>query len=161
MEKSPLKKIRILLARFTSGLDQRLSLILLCLAIVGFCTFLSASQATPVSIEDELRNLALSFAVMWIVSRIPPKWLELAAVWIYGFGVALLVAVAAFGLIKKGARRWLNIGVVIQPSEIMKIAMPLMLAWYFQKREGIQKSWDYGIAAVILAIPVFLIARQT
>ncbi len=160
MEKSPLKKIRILLARFTSGLDQRLSLILLCLAIVGFCTFLSASQATPVSIEDELRNLALSFAVMWIVSRIPPKWLELAAVWIYGFGVALLVAVAAFGLIKKGARRWLNIGVVIQPSEIMKIAMPLMLAWYFQKREGIQKSWDYGIAAVILAIPVFLIARQ-
>ena len=100
MEKSPLKKIRILLARFTSGLDQRLSLILLCLAIVGFCTFLSASQATPVSIEDELRNLALSFVVMWFVSRIPPKWLELAAVWIYGFGVALLVAVAAFGLIK-------------------------------------------------------------
>jgi len=160
MEKSPLKKIRPLLLRFSSGLDQRLGLILLCLAIMGFCTFLSASQGTPVSIEDELRNLALSFVVMWIVSRIPPKWLELAAVWIYGLGVALLVAVAAFGLIKKGARRWLNIGVVIQPSEIMKIAMPLMLAWYFQKREGIQKSWDYGVAAVILAIPVFLIARQ-
>ena len=160
MEKSPLKKIRAFLSLFTSGLDKRLGLILLGLAIVGFCTFLSASQATPVSIEDELRNLALSFVVMWIVSRIPPKWLELAAVWIYGFGVALLVAVAVFGLIKKGARRWLNIGVVIQPSEIMKIAMPLMLAWYFQKREGIQKSWDYGVAAVILAIPVFLIARQ-
>ena len=160
MEKSPLKKIRAFLSLFTSGLDRRLGLILLGLAIVGFCTFLSASQATPVSIEDELRNLALSFVVMWIVSRIPPKWLELGAVWIYGLGVTLLVAVAAFGLIKKGARRWLNIGVVIQPSEIMKIAMPLMLAWYFQKREGIQKSWDYGVAAVILAIPVFLIARQ-
>jgi len=160
MEKSPLKKIRAFLSFFTSGLDKRLGLILLGLAIVGFCTFLSASQATPVSIEDELRNLALSFVVMWIVSRIPPKWLELGAVWIYGLGVTLLVAVAAFGLIKKGARRWLNIGVVIQPSEIMKIAMPLMLAWYFQKREGIQKSWDYGVAAVILAIPVFLIARQ-
>ena len=160
MEKSPLKKIRAFLSFFTSGLDKRLGLILLGLAIVGFCTFLSASQATPVSIEDELRNLALSFVVMWIVSRIPPKWLELGAVWIYGLGVSLLVAVAAFGLIKKGARRWLNIGVVIQPSEIMKIAMPLMLAWYFQKREGIQKSWDYGVAAVILAIPVFLIARQ-
>ena len=160
VEKSPLKKIRAFLSLFTSGLDRRLGLILLGLAIVGFCTFLSASQATPVSIEDELRNLALSFVVMWIVSRIPPKWLELGAVWIYGLGVTLLVAVAAFGLIKKGARRWLNIGVVIQPSEIMKIAMPLMLAWYFQKREGIQKSWDYGVAAVILAIPVFLIARQ-
>jgi rod shape determining protein RodA len=84
----------------------------------------------------------------------------MAAVWIYGIGVALLIAVAVFGLIKKGARRWLNIGLVIQPSEIMKIAMPLMLAWYFQKREGIQKSWDYGVAAIILGIPVLLIARQ-
>jgi rod shape determining protein RodA len=75
-------------------------------------------------------------------------------------GVALLIAVAIFGLIKKGARRWLNIGFVIQPSELMKIAMPLLLAWYFQKREGIQKSWDYGVAAIILGIPVLLIARQ-
>ena len=160
MEKSPLIKVKVFFSSIFAGLDRQLGLILLGLAAVGFFTFLSASQNTPVQITDELRNLALSFLVMWIVSRIPPKWLEMGAVWIYGFGVALLIAVAAFGLIKKGARRWLNIGVVIQPSEIMKIAMPLMLAWYFQKREGIQKSWDYGIATVILAIPVFLIARQ-
>ncbi|MBU3627896.1 rod shape-determining protein RodA [Polynucleobacter sp. AP-Reno-20A-A9] len=160
MEKSPLIKVKGFFSGIFSGLDRQLGLILLGLAAVGFFTFLSASQNTPVQIADELRNLALSFLVMWIVSRIPPKWLEMGAVWIYGFGIALLIAVAAFGLIKKGARRWLNIGVVIQPSEIMKIAMPLMLAWYFQKREGIQKSWDYGVAAVILAIPVFLIARQ-
>lgn len=160
MEKSPLIKVKRFFSSIFAGLDRQLGLILLGLAGVGFFTFLSASQNTPVQIADELRNLALSFFVMWIVSRIPPKWLEMGAVWIYGFGVALLIAVAAFGLIKKGARRWLNIGVVIQPSEIMKIAMPLMLAWYFQKREGIQKSWDYGVAAVILAIPVFLIARQ-
>ena len=160
MEKSPVKKIQSIFIGFFSGLDRQLGLILLALAAVGFFTFLSASQNTPVQIADELRNLALSFVVMWLVSRIPPKWLEMGAVWIYGLGVALLIAVAAFGLIKKGARRWLNIGVVIQPSEIMKIAMPLMLAWYFQKREGIQKSWDYAVAGVILAIPVFLIARQ-
>ena len=160
MEKSPLIKVKRFFSSIFAGLDRQLGLILLGLAAVGFFTFLSASQNTPVQITDELRNLALSFLVMWIVSRIPPKWLEMGAVWIYGFGVALLIAVAAFGLIKKGARRWLNIGVVIQPSEIMKIAMPLMLAWYFQKREGIQKSWDYGVATVILAIPVFLIARQ-
>jgi rod shape determining protein RodA len=160
MEKSSIKKFRSLFLGLFSGLDRQLGLILLGLAGVGFFTFLSASQNTPVQITDELRNLALSFAVMWAVSRIPPKWLEISATWIYGAGVALLLAVAAFGLIKKGARRWLNIGVVIQPSEIMKIAMPLMLAWYFQKREGIQKTWDYAVAAVILAIPVFLIARQ-
>jgi rod shape determining protein RodA len=160
MEKSPIKKIQLLFFSFFSGLDRQLGLILLGLAAVGFFTFLSASQNTPVQTTDELRNLALSFVVMWLVSRIPPKWLEMSAVWIYGLGVALLVAVAAFGLIKKGARRWLNIGIVIQPSEIMKIAMPLMLAWYFQKREGIQKTWDYAVAGIILAIPVFLIARQ-
>lgn len=160
MEKSAIKKIKGLFFGFFSGLDSQLGLILLGLAAVGFFTFLSASQNTPVLIGDELRNLALSFAVMWMVSRIPPKWLETGAVWIYALGVALLIAVAVFGLIKKGARRWLNIGVVIQPSEIMKIAMPLMLAWYFQKREGIQKTWDYGVAAVILGIPVALIARQ-
>jgi rod shape determining protein RodA len=160
VEKSPLIKVKGFFFGLFAGLDRQLGLILLGLAVVGFFTFLSASQNTPVQIADELRNLALSFAVMWLVSRIPPKWLEMGAIWIYGLGVALLIAVAAFGLIKKGARRWLNIGVVIQPSEIMKIAMPLMLAWYFQKREGIKKSWDYGVAAIILAIPVFLIARQ-
>lgn len=160
MEKSAINKSKKIFLSIFSGLDRQLGLILLGLASVGFITFLSASQNTPVRFEDEFRNLALSFTVMWIVSRIPPKWLETAAVWIYGLGVALLVAVAAFGLIKKGARRWLNVGLVIQPSEIMKIAMPLMLAWYFQKREGIQKSWDYGVAAIILGIPVLLIARQ-
>lgn len=160
MEKSPLIKIKSFFFGIFSGLDRQLGLILLGLAAIGFFTFLSSSQNTPVQITDELRNLALSFVVMWLVSRIPPKWLEMAAVWIYGFGVALLIAVAIFGLIKKGARRWLNIGFVIQPSELMKIAMPLMLAWFFHKREGIQKTWDYAVAAIILAIPVFLIARQ-
>ena len=160
MEKSAINKAKKIFLSIFSGLDRQLGYILLGLAGIGFITFLSASQNTPVRFEDELRNLALSFAVMWTVSRIPPKWLEMAAVWIYGIGVTLLIAVAIFGLIKKGARRWLNIGFVIQPSELMKIAMPLMLAWYFQKREGIQKSWDYGVAAIILGIPVMLIARQ-
>ena len=160
MEKSAINKAKKIFFSIFSGLDRQLSLILIGLAAVGFITFLSASQNTPVRFEDELRNLALSFVVMWLVSRVPPKWLETAAVWIYGVGIALLVAVAVFGLIKKGARRWLNIGFVIQPSELMKIAMPLMLAWYFQKREGMQKSWDYGVAAIILGIPVLLIARQ-
>ena len=115
MDKSPLIRVKGFFLGIFAGLDRQLGLILLGLAAVGFFTFLSASQNTPVQIADELRNLALSFVVMWIVSRIPPKWLEMGAVWIYGFGVALLIAVAVFGLIKKGARRWLNIGIVIQP----------------------------------------------
>jgi rod shape determining protein RodA len=74
--------------------------------------------------------------------------------------VALLIAVALFGLTKKGARRWLNVGMVIQPSEILKIAMPLMLAWWFQKREGQLRSLDFAVATVLLVVPVGLIAKQ-
>jgi rod shape determining protein RodA len=82
------------------------------------------------------------------------------AVPIYTIGVALLIAVATFGMIKKGARRWLNIGMVIQPSEIMKIAMPLMLAWFFQKREGMIRWHEFLVAGVLLAIPTALIIKQ-
>ncbi len=143
-----------------SGLDKTLGVIVLGLVAISMVTFISASSGTPVKFIDQLRNLVLAYSVMLIVSKIPPKWLEKSAVWIYSLGIALLLAVAAFGLIKKGARRWVNIGVVIQPSEMMKIAMPLMLAWYFQRREGILKNWDYAVAVILLALPVALIARQ-
>ena len=154
---------RSLIHRFDflwSGLDKGLGLIVLGLIVISTVTFISASSGTSVKLIDQARNLALAYSVMLVISRIPSKWLERSAVWIYGFGIALLLAVAAFGLIKKGARRWVNVGVVIQPSEIMKIAMPLMLAWYFQKREGVLKTWDYGVAALLLILPVTLIARQ-
>lgn len=157
MEKRPLiQRIDFL----WSGFDKTLGLIVLALALISIITFISASSGTPIQLIDQLRNLLLSYTVMWIVSRVPPKWLQRSAVWIYSVGIALLLAVAAFGLIKKGARRWVNVGVVIQPSELMKIAMPLMLAWYFQKREGILRNLDYGIAALLLILPVALIARQ-
>ena len=73
MEKSPLNKIKSLFFSIFAGLDRQLGLILLGLAAIGFFTFLSSSQNTPVQIGDELRNLALSFVVMWVVSRIPPR----------------------------------------------------------------------------------------
>ena len=143
-----------------SGLDKTLGLIVLALVAISIITFVSATSGTPITFLDQARNLSISIGVMLIVSRIPPKWLEKSAVWIYTVGIALLLAVAAFGLIKKGARRWLNVGIVIQPSEIMKIAMPMMLAWYFQRREGVLKTWDYGVAALLLILPVALIGRQ-
>jgi rod shape determining protein RodA len=89
--------------------------------------------------EGQMRNILLAFAVMWAAANVPPQTLLRLAVPIYTFGVALLVAVALFGVIKKGARRWLHVGVDIQPSEIMKIATPLMLAWYFQTRAGMHE----------------------
>jgi rod shape determining protein RodA len=91
---------------------------------------------------------------------VPPQRLMSFAVPLYLIGVGLLVAVAVFGVTKKGARRWLNVGVVIQPSEILKIAMPLMLAWWFQKREGQLRPLDYVVAGLLLAVPVGLIVKQ-
>jgi len=94
------------------------------------------------------------------VAQIPPQRLMTLAVPVYAVGVTLLIAVALFGISKKGARRWLDLGMVIQPSEILKIAMPLMLAWWFQKREGQLRVPDFLVATLLLALPVGLIAKQ-
>jgi rod shape determining protein RodA len=110
--------------------------------------------------EDHGRNMLIAGGIMFVVAQIPPQRLMALAVPLYVMGVALLVAVAIFGITKKGARRWINIGITIQPSEILKIAMPLMLAWWFQKREGQLRPLDFGVAAVLLAIPVGLIMKQ-
>jgi len=140
--------------------DGPLALIVFLLLSVALVTLYSAGIDVPGRVEDQLRNIVIAFIVMWIMANVPPQTLMRFAVPIYSFGIALLIAVAMFGLVKKGARRWLNVGVIVQPSEIMKIAMPLMLAWFFQKREG-QIGWrEYLLATVLLMVPVGLIAKQ-
>lgn len=140
--------------------DATLALLIFLILSLGIVTLYSAGVNFPGRVEDQLRNILIAFFVMWIMANIPPQTLMRFAIPIYTFGVALLIAVALFGDVKKGARRWLNVGTQIQPSEMMKIATPLMLAWYFQKREGILRWKDFVIATIILLIPVGLIARQ-
>lgn len=142
--------------------DAPLAILVFLILSLGLVTLYSTGINFPGRVEDQLRNIVVSFFVMWVLANIPPQTLMRFAIPIYTFGVALLIAVAAFGLIRKGARRWLSlgIGVPVQPSELMKIATPLMLAWYFQKREGALSWRDFVIAAVILLIPVILIQRQ-
>ncbi|SAK85712.1 rod shape-determining protein RodA [Caballeronia ptereochthonis] len=146
--------------RMFAGFDKPLALIVFLLLCVGIVTLYSASLDMPGRVEDQLRNIMLTFGLMWVLANIPPQMLMRFAVPLYTVGVALLIAVAAFGLTRKGAKRWLNVGVVIQPSEIMKIAMPLMLAWYYQKRESNIRWWDYIVGFLILLLPVGLIAKQ-
>ncbi|MDR5755680.1 rod shape-determining protein RodA [Caballeronia sp. LZ035] len=146
--------------RMFAGFDKPLALIVFLLMCVGIVTLYSASLDVPGRVEDQLRNIMLTFGLMWVLANIPPQTLMRFAVPLYTVGVALLIAVATFGLTRKGAKRWLNVGVVIQPSEIMKIAMPLMLAWYYQKRESNIRWWDYVVGFVILMLPVALIAKQ-
>jgi rod shape determining protein RodA len=109
---------------------------------------------------DHGRNMLIAAGVVFIVAQVPPQRLMQFAMPLYLAGVALLIAVALFGITKKGATRWVNIGIVIQPSEIMKIAMPLLLAWWFQRREGQLRPIDFVVAGGLLLIPFALILKQ-
>jgi len=106
--------------------------------------------------------MILALMVLFVVAQVPPQTLMKLAIPLYVVGVLLLVmtALPGFGITKKGATRWLNVGVVIQPSEILKIAMPLMLAWWFQRREGHLRMLDFIIAVLLLMVPVGLIVKQ-
>jgi len=135
-------------------------LTLLILILVGYAAVVMVS-ASPERLGTLALNTAVAFSVMWIAAKTPPSRMMSAALPLYAIGVLLLIAVALFGDVSKGARRWLNIGVTrIQPSELLKIAMPLTLAWYFQSREGMLRARDFFIAAGLLLLPVGLIAKQ-
>ena len=142
------------------GFDGWLALAVGLLACAGLIAMYSSGYDHGSRFADHARNMLIAATVMFVVAQIPPQRLIELAVPLYAFGVALLIAVAIFGLTKKGARRWLNIGVVIQPSEILKIAMPLMLAWWFQKREGQLRPLDFLVAGMLLAVPAGLIMKQ-
>jgi rod shape determining protein RodA len=142
------------------GFDGPLSLAVLLLAGAGLVTMYSAGFDHGTRFVDHGRNMMLAVAILFAVAQVPPQKLMSLAVPLYAVGVALLVAVALFGITKKGATRWLNVGLVIQPSEIMKIAMPLMLAWWFQRREGQLRVLDFVVALMLLALPVGMIVKQ-
>ncbi|MCF8155656.1 MAG: rod shape-determining protein RodA [Rhodoferax sp.] len=142
------------------GFDGPLAFAVFLLACAGMLTMYSSGFDHGTRFEDHGRNMLIAACIMFVVAQVPPQRLMALAVPLYIAGVALLVAVAIFGITKKGARRWINIGITIQPSEILKIAMPLMLAWWFQKREGQLRPLDFGVAAILLGMPVALIMKQ-
>ena len=142
------------------GFDGLLALAVFLLACAGLIAMYSSGFDHGTRFVDHARNMLIAATVMFMVAQIPPQRLMSLAVPLYTLGVVLLIAVAVFGLTKKGAKRWINLGIVIQPSEILKIAMPLMLAWWFQKREGQLRPLDFIVAAMLLAVPIGLIMKQ-
>ncbi|MHB1121731.1 MAG: rod shape-determining protein RodA [Ramlibacter sp.] len=142
------------------GFDGPLAFAVFLLACAGLLTMYSSGFDHGTRFADHARNMLLAGFIMFVVAQVPPQRLMRFAVPLYTIGVALLIAVAVFGITKKGAKRWVNIGVVIQPSEILKIATPLMLAWWFQKREGQLRPFDFMVAGLLLVVPVGLIMKQ-
>jgi rod shape determining protein RodA len=144
------------------GFDLPLMLAMLMLAAIGLTTMYSAGYDHGTRFVDHGRNMLLALGVLFVVAQVPPQKLERLAVPLYVVGIMLLLVTAlpGIGITKKGATRWLNVGLVIQPSEILKIAAPMALAWWFQKREGVLRVADFVIAAVMLLLPVALVAKQ-
>ncbi|PXW96909.1 cell elongation-specific peptidoglycan biosynthesis regulator RodA [Sphaerotilus hippei] len=153
---SPWRRLQPLI----SGFDLPLVGIILVLATIGLTAMYSAGYDHGSRFVDHGRNMVLAATVLFLVAQVPPQRLMALAVPLYSIGVLLLVATALFGISKKGATRWLNVGIVIQPSEILKIATPLMLAWWFQRREGRPRTHDFVAAGLLLLVPAGLVAKQ-
>lgn len=142
-------------------IDSFLMACLLFTLMVGLFVLYSASGQSMGRVYGQGVNIIVALSFMWVAANIAPNQLERIAMPLYVFGVLLLIGVALFGEISHGARRWLHLGIVrIQPSEIMRIAMPMLLAWYFAKREGKPSTADFVIGGVLLLIPAALIMKQ-
>jgi len=147
--------------RILAHLDLQLLLGIALLLLTSLLVLYSADNASWGQPLRQMLNIVVALICMWLVANLPLHYLMRTAVPIYVLGIALLIGVALFGEISHGARRWLNIGVAnIQPSELMKIGVPLMMAWYFEKNEATLTLKNYFIAALLLFMPIALIARQ-
>ena len=149
------------ISQFIRHIDSILLATVLTVLVVALMVLYSASGQSLGKVNGQVANIVVMLGVMLLVANTQPQHIERIALPAYLFGLALLVAVALVGDISHGARRWLNLGVTkIQPSELMKLAVPIMLAWYFSKRESQLRTGDYIVAGGILLAPVLLIAKQ-
>jgi len=152
---------RLRLVVFVRSLDPTLLAALGALSVIGLITLYSAASDHPGNFGGQLRNFAIAGAVMLLFAGLSPGVLTRLAVPVYCVGLLALVAVLAVGVSVKGAQRWLELGFTrVQPAEIMKLGVPLMLAWYFDRRAGVLRTVDFLFAFLLVLVPVGLIARQ-
>ncbi|TCS72114.1 cell elongation-specific peptidoglycan biosynthesis regulator RodA [Sulfuritortus calidifontis] len=153
--------IRHLMKRLFGHIDRPLAGLLGLLLLLSIVTVFSASNTSLDKLTDHLINISIALTAMVAISHVPPQRLMQFVLPAYILGVILLVGVAVAGEVVNGARRWLHIGVTrIQPSELMRLAVPMMVAWYLHYRQETLNTRHYATAAVLLLIPVGLILRQ-
>ena len=148
------------IVRRLQHLDGILLTLVLLLLGVSLAVVASASGQSPARISGHLINIGLALSVMVVMANVPPHLLSKVGPPLYVAGVVLLIGVALFGEIRNGARRWLNLGFAFQPSELLKLALPLMLAWYFQRNEGGLRGKHFLVGGALLLVPFLLILRQ-
>lgn len=142
-------------------MDSWLFYSLLIIYIMSLFLLYSADGQTMGQLNNKMIHTILGVGLLWIVARIHPQKLSNFALPAYVLGVLLLLGVHFFGLTVNGSTRWLNLGIIrLQPSEIMKIALPMMVAWYFQRYESQLRWYHYLIAVGIVIVPGVLILKQ-
>ncbi|WP_395344171.1 rod shape-determining protein RodA [Ningiella sp. W23] len=142
-------------------IDGFLFFSLLSLMLLGLLTIYSSGGQDIGLVQRQLIRLGLAITVMIIIAQIPIRFFQRFAIYAYAVGVALLVAVLLVGDIGKGAQRWLDFGFIrFQPSEILKLAVPLMVAWYISNRSLPPRYRDIFIGFILVFIPTILIAKQ-
>src|SRR5690606_30007021 len=149
------------------ALEQRLHVdfillfLLLLISAFGLLVLYSASSESREAVMRQGAYFALAFVVMFTVAQVPVDLMRRLAPWAYTGGVILLVLVLAIGVGAKGAQRWLDLGFIrFQPSEIMKLAMPVMIAAYLSRRFMPPRFKHVFFSLILIAIPVGLIVKQ-
>ena len=142
-------------------LDGTLLFSLIAVCSIGLVVLYSASGGSLDVMERQALRLALAFGTMTLIAQIPPQYFLRWAPWLFGAGVALLVAVLVVGDIGKGAQRWLDLGLLrFQPSEMLKLTVPIMLAWQFADARLPPNPLRLFLAAILVLLPTLLIAKQ-
>lgn len=142
-------------------IDWPLFIGLIALAGVGLITLYSAGGQNIDLIIRQCIRLGIAFGAMIVIAQIPPHHLARWAPWLFGAGILMLIGVLLFGTVGKGAQRWLDLGFFrFQPSEIMKLAVPMMIAWYLADNTLPPSRKAIFITAIIIAVPVALIVKQ-
>lgn len=143
---------------------QRVDLVMLAalsmLMFMGLVTLYSASDTSMAMVYRQGIHFVLGLVLMLLFSQVEGKTLRQFAIWLYGIGVVLLILVLMVGVIKKGAQRWLYLGIDIQPAEMMKLAVPMMVAYYFSEKPLPPRFLDIIVALILVAVPLVLIMKQ-
>jgi rod shape determining protein RodA len=147
--------------QYRAHLDAPLLITLIALSTMGLIVLYSAGGGDIGLIERQLVRLGIAYTGMLVIAQFPPRVLLRLTPWLFVLGVLLLLAVLLTGEISGGAQRWLNLYFVrFQPSEMMKLAVPMMVAWYFADIRLPPTPWQLLTAAVLIAVPMLMIARQ-
>ncbi len=147
--------------RLTGKIDPILFSLAMTIGALGLITLYSASNESLPRLLSQTSKYGLAIVLMWVIANTPPQVIARFAVPVYIVGLILLVCVALFGVVINGARRWVSLGfATVQPSELMKIALPLILAWYFNRHESALRARDFLFASVLIFVPFALIVRQ-